>query len=311
MRYLVTGGAGFIGQHLCRALLQAGHEVISLDVRENGLSWRNDPLHVRGDVRDHRIVGPLVKSVDGVFHLAAIVGFANVMARMRETIVTNTAGTECVLHHAHMCGVPVLLTSTSACYGRSTNTAPVREDQDGILGPTQRTSWAYAYAKAVDEALAFAYHQDGLPVCIARVFNTVGPGQSAEAGFVFPRFIEAAISGDPLIVHHPGTQARTFGHVADVARMLIALMNGIREQTNGQLVNVGGRERITIQELALRIVHTLDSKSPIVSADAPYGSGYDNVTDREPNLQKLKALTGLEPEHSLEDMILDTAGALI
>lgn len=305
MHYLITGGAGFIGTHLARHLVTQGHDVVSLDIRAT------DPVdgvtYVQGDVRDHRVLAPLVANCDAVFHLAAVVGFANVMTKMRETITTNTAGTENVLHYAQLCGKKVLLTSTSACYGRATNTGElVREDQDGILGPTSTTSWSYAYAKAVDEALAFSYHQEfGLPVVVARVFNTVGPGQSGDAGFVLPRFVERALGGDALRVHAPGSQGRTFAHVLDVVRALAALMEC--DQANGQLVNVGGTARTTMLGLATKVIAQLESDSTFEIVDSGYGDGYDNVTDRAPDLTKLKRLTGLSPVLTLSDMIRDVA----
>jgi UDP-glucose 4-epimerase len=296
-----------IGTHLCHALVQHGHTVLVLDTQdpENPIEG---VAYTRGDVRTRSALAPLVYRMDGIFHLAAVVGFANVMAQMRETIATNTEGTANVLHYAQLCHVPVLLTSTSACYGRATNSAPVREDQDGILGPTYKTSWSYAYAKAVDEALTFAYHQEyGLPVCVTRLFNTVGPGQSAEAGFVLPRFVRAAAENLPLEVHHPGTQLRTFAHVTDVVRMLMGLMDQIHSSANGQLVNVGGTARVTMLDLAHRVVDMLHSTSEVRLIDAPYGPGYDNVTDRKPDLTKVQALTGMVPALTLDDMIRDVA----
>lgn len=306
MRYLITGGAGFIGTHLARHLLAQGHQVLSLD-RRHADSPVEGVTYIQGDVRDHRLLAPLLDGVEGIFHLAAVVGFANVMSQMRETIVTNTAGTELVLHYAQLKAIPVLLTSTSACYGRATNQGvPVQEDQDGILGPTSRTSWSYAYAKAVDEALAFAYHREyGLPVVVARLFNTVGPGQSALAGFVLPRFVDAALAGEPLTVHAPGTQVRTFGHVSDVVHALAALMRC--PAAIGELVNVGGRARVTMAALAAQVIADLHSTSTLAVVPAPYGAGYDNVTDREPDLTKLTRLTGLTPVLTLTDMIRDVA----
>ena len=263
--------------------------------------------YIRGDVRDHRLLGPAMRQVDGVFHLAAIVGFANVMTQMRETITTNTAGTELVLHYAQLVGCPVLLTSTSACYGRATNSAtPVREDQDGILGPTKTTSWAYAYAKAVDEALAFAYHAEyRLPIVVVRLFNTVGPGQSAGAGFVLPRFVDAAFNQRPLDVHEPGNQSRTFVHVRDVAVALVKLLSCV--EARGQLVNVGGTARISMWDLAQRVIQVTASTSGARLVPAPWKQGYDNVTDRAPDLSKLQRLTGLHPTLTLDDMIRDVA----
>lgn len=307
MRVLVTGGAGFIGRHLTTELEQQGHQVRILDLRP---PWNANADFLLCNVTDYAGVQAAMMDCDAVCHLAAVVGFANVMADPINTILTNTTGTDNVLQCAADLNIPVLLTSTSAVYGRSTNGGhPVKETMDGLLGPTPTTSWSYAYAKACDEALAFAYHhQHGLPVVVARLFNTVGPHQSAEAGFVLPRFVRAALENKPLEVHSPGTQSRTFVHVRDVAKALVALMG--HPDVNGRVVNVGGTATVAINDLARRVVDTLGSSSEIKTVTAPYGPGYDNVSERRPDLHQLELLLGWLPNTPLETMIQDTAACL-
>lgn len=310
MRILVTGGAGFIGTHLCRALALERHSVTVLDTRQP-TAYIPSVQYVQGDVRDDTLIGHLMRESDQTYHLAAVVGFAQVMGNALGTIDTCTEGTRTVLHHARITHQPVLLTSTSACYGRGKPNQKVREDQDGVLGPTWKTSWSYAYAKACDEALAFSYHREfGVPVIVARLFNTVGPGQSGAAGFVLPRFVRQALRGAPLSVHTPGTQTRTFAHVHDTVRGLVGLMNC--PEARGELVNVGGTENWSMLDLAHRVKLTLSSISVIDMVEAPYDAhGYDNVTDRMPDLSKIFRLTGYHPLYTMDDMILDTARDLV
>lgn len=311
MRVLVTGGSGFIGRHLTAELEQQGHQVRILDLR-TPTPWNPSADFWLCNVTDYVGVQAAMTDCEAVCHLAAVVGFANVMADPINTILTNTTGTDNVLRCAADMNLPVLLTSTSAVYGRSTNGGhPVRETMDGLLGPTPTTSWSYAYAKACDEALAFAYHhQRGLPVVVARLFNTVGPYQSAEAGFVLPRFVRAALSGAPLEVHSPGSQMRTFVHVRDVCRALAALMTC--KEAVGQVVNVGGFCHISIHKLAERVCRILNSKSEIRVVDPPWESkSYDNVTDRAPDVRKINRLIHWEPQLTLVDMIGDVAQELM
>jgi nucleoside-diphosphate-sugar epimerase len=303
MRYLLTGGAGFVGTHLAQTLTARGDHATILDLR-TPTKIVAGAYYVRGDVRDGRLVGSLVQQTDGVFHLAAVVGFANVMGRMLETVTTNTLGTETVLHYADLCRKRVLLTSTSACYGRGVGA--VKETDDGTLGPSRTGSWAYAYAKAADECLGFAYHQERqLPVIVARLFNTVGPGQSAEAGFVLPRFVGQALSGDDLTVYRPGTQTRTFAHVTDISWALSRLMEC--DQAVGELVNVGGNTTVTVQGLAEQVIAVTQSASRIAEVEQPYGAGYDDIHDRKPDIAKIRRLTGWQPRLTLDDMIADVA----
>lgn len=304
MRYLITGGAGFIGSHLAEHLTTRGDKVTVLDV--------NRPTHsvtgvtyLQGDVMDPELVEPLIERHDATFHLAAVVGFANVMADPLATVTTSLYGTAEVLYLSHKHNKRVLLTSTSAVYGKTVNGGDaVREDEACLFGPTTTRSWCYAYAKAADECLALAYHaQEATPVIIARVFNTVGPRQSGDAGFVLPRFVRQAVRGEPLSVHTPGSQTRTFCHVKDTARGLADLMEC--DKALGEVVNIGGAETISMLDLAHRVVSLSESRSRVALVEAPYGPGYDNVTDRKPDLSKAHRLFGYKPGYDLDTMIYD------
>lgn len=304
MKYLITGGAGFIGSHLAEHLIARGDKVTILDNRSPAYRVPK-AYYVQGCVMDDTVVDPLVKSHDATFHLAAVVGFANVMADPALTISTSIYGSGIVLNSAYEHGKRVLFTSTSACYGKTVNGGePVSETAPATFGPTSISSWSYAYAKAVDECLALAYRKShGAAVIIARVFNTVGPRQSADAGFVLPRFVQRALAGEPLEVHSPGTQTRTFCHVKDTVQGLASLMEC--DKALGEIVNIGGTETIGIWELAQKVRAFTESRSTIKLVEQPYGPGYENVEDRKPNLDKAWTLFRYLPRYGLEDMIRD------
>lgn len=304
LRWLITGGAGFIGSHLAETLIARGDTVTVLD-KERPLYSVTGATYVEGDVMDPDVIEPLIQHHDATFHLAAIVGFANVMRDPLSTVTTSLYGTAEVLHFSHVYDKRVLLTSTSAVYGKTVNGGDaVREDEACLFGPTSTRSWCYAYAKAADECLALAYHaMHDTPVIIARVFNTVGPRQSADAGFVLPRFVRQAVRGEPLSVHTPGTQTRTFCHVRDTAEGLARLMEC--DKALGEVVNIGGTETISMLDLAHRVVGLSESASRVVMVDQPYGPGYDNVTDRKPDIGKAHRLFGYRPKYDLDTMIAD------
>jgi len=301
MRYLVTGGSGFIGSHLVEYLLAQGDQVTVVDI----VHRPTKAMFVAGSVTDESLMDALIEKHDAVFHLASVVGFANVLRSTKRTILTSTIGSGEVFHIAAKHRKRTLFTSTSAVYGRWANGgAPVKESEDVVLGPTSTASWSYAYAKATDEALAFAYaREERLPVIVCRVFNTVGPRQSAEAGFVLPRFVRQAVQDQPLTVHKPGTQTRTFCHVKDTVAALARLMEC--DAAPGQLVNVGGNQTASILELADMVCDLSESSSRIAIVEPPY-VGYDNVTDRAPDLTKLRGLINFAPQYRLGDMISDT-----
>jgi nucleoside-diphosphate-sugar epimerase len=301
MRYLICGGGGFIGTHLARHLLADGHQVTTLDPRRCNLRGVH---HIYGSAAEPRLMQPLMSRHDGVFHLAAVVGFAKVMADIRGTVTETTSTAATVFELAAQTKTRTLFTSTSAVYGRG-NGHPAKETDDALVGPSPTQSWSYAYAKAAAECLAFAYHREAeAPIIVTRVFNTVGPGQSAEAGFVLPRFCRQAVRGELLTVYHPGTQRRTFCHVRDVVRGLADLMTC--DQAVGELVNVGGTANVTMTELAQIVQHRANSESRIVLTAPPYPVGYDDIEAREPDLTKVGGLIDYAPRYSLGDMVDET-----
>jgi nucleoside-diphosphate-sugar epimerase len=314
MRYLITGGAGFIGSHLSDLLLARGDEVHVLDDlstgrRENVARLEGNPsfaITVAG-VGEAAAIAELVAQADAVVHLAAAVGVRLVVERPVHAIETNVHCTEVVLAQADEHGKPVLLASTSEVYGKS-EALPFREDGDLRLGATDKARWAYACSKAIDEFLAMAYSRErGLPITVARLFNTVGPRQTGRYGMVVPRLVGQALDGEPLTVYGDGTQTRCFCHVADVARALVALLD--EPGARGGVFNVGATEEISILELAQLILELTGSSSEIrfTPYDKAYGKGFEDMYRRVPDIAKIRSLTGWTPRSSLEDVIRDVA----
>ena len=313
MRVLITGGAGFIGSHLAEALLAEGHAVTALDDlstgrRANVAALVEHPefrLEV-GSVLDRAHCERVVAGTDLVVHLAAAVGVKLVFEQPIETIERNVRGTEHVLEAAARHGRKVFLASTSEVYGKEARVdgAPFRETDDLTLGASMR--WSYGCSKALDEYLARAYHRTrGLPVVIGRLFNTVGPRQTGAYGMVIPRFVDSALTGRPIEVYGDGRQVRVFAHVHDTVRALWALMNEPRAE--GEIINIGGAEPITMLDLAHRIKAMTASASKVVlrSYEEAYGPGFEDPRLRVPDLGKLQALVGYRPEFSLEAILRD------
>ncbi|MGC4031209.1 MAG: GDP-mannose 4,6-dehydratase [Tepidisphaeraceae bacterium] len=309
-RYLITGGAGFIGSHLTEALLAAGHSVTVLDDCSTGRISNlsavagHDRLQIiRDNVSNERTVDIAVSQADVVFHLASAVGVKLIVDQPVQTIRTIIRGTETVLDAAYRYGRPVLLTSSSEVYGKSAR-VPFSEDDDVTMGSTQHTRWCYAYAKGIDEFLGLAYHRQlGLPVTIVRLFNTVGPRQVGMYGMVLPRFVQAAVAGDPLLVYGDGTQSRCFCHVHDVVAALIKLME--TPEARGQVFNLGSDEEISIENLAKKVITMANSPSHIerLSYEAAYGQHFDDLPRRVPALEKIKQAIGFSRKHSLDSII--------
>ena len=310
MKYLITGGAGFIGSHLAEQLLAAGHEIVLLDDLstgrlENIAAIRDNPRlqFVRGSVEDEMTVNVVLHHCDSVFHLASAVGVQLVVQEPVRTIRTTIRGTEVVLEAAHRFGKPVLITSSSEVYGKGTK-VPFCEDDDVVMGATRHSRWCYAYSKGIDEFLGMAYHlQYGLPVTIVRLFNTVGPRQVGMYGMVLPRFVAAALSGAPLQVYGDGKQARCFCHVADVVDALVRLMD--KRSAAGEVYNVGSDEEISIFGLASRVIERTKSTSQIEfkTYEQAFGRSFDDMLRRVPSLKKIDAAIGFEPSHNLDQII--------
>jgi UDP-glucose 4-epimerase len=312
MRYLVTGGAGFIGSHLVELLLEDGHEVMILDDFSTG-RWQN-LAHLEGNERlqvfsasvtEEDITRECVLRCDKVFHLASAVGVRLIIEQPVKTIETIVEGTMRILDACARYRRPVLITSTSEVYGKST-AIPFSEDGDAIIGPPQFSRWAYASAKALDEFMAIAHwHHSRLHVSIARLFNTVGPRQTGQYGMVIPTFVKQALLGQPITVHGDGTQSRCFCHVHDTSRALYKLIN--TSEGSGQVVNIGNDFEITMNALADKVKEATGSQSPIehISYAEAYGSSFEDMVRRIPDLTKAKKLIGYAPAKSLDDILQD------
>jgi nucleoside-diphosphate-sugar epimerase len=310
MKVLVTGGAGFIGSHLCEALLKRGDEVAVLDDLSTG-TFRNIE-HLAGEpgfravidsVLNEEIVNELVRECDTVVHLAAAVGVQLVVDQPVRTIETNIRGAETVLSCASRYRRKTLIASTSEVYGKSDN-ATFSEDDDRVMGPTTRNRWAYAASKAIDEFLALAYWKEQrLPVVIVRLFNTVGPRQTGRYGMVLPRFVQQAMAGEPLTVYEDGKQTRCFTYVGDAVDALMKLLDC--PSAVGEIFNVGTRDKITIEDLARKVIELTGSASELryVPYAEVYGRDFEDIRHRTPDLSKIEAAVGYTPRTDLEAII--------
>ena len=312
MKILITGGSGFIGSHLTEALLERGHEVTVLDDLSTGsldnlanVMGRDGFRFVHGSVEDDAAVGAPCAWADVIFHLAATVGVDLVVQHPVRTIETNVHGTENVLRYAALHDAKVVITSTSEVYGRST-AQEFRETDDLLIGPPTHYRWSYAASKALDEYLALAYHKERkLRAVIARLFNTVGPRQTGRYGMVLPRFVRAALDGEPIRVFGDGEQTRCFCHVHDTVRGLIALSEA--PEAEGGIFNIGSTTPISINRLAERVRELTNSDSPIVHVpyEQAYAPGFEDMRHRVPDIRRIRDLTGWSPEKSLDEIICE------
>ena len=313
MKALVTGGAGFIGSHLCELLLADGCEVFALDDLSTGSAQNVAHLRERSDfhlvpdsVLSPAVVGELVHKCDVVYHLAAAVGVRLIVEQPVHTMVTNVQGTETVLDYCSRFGRRVVVASSSEVYGDHRDERPLEEDARRVYGPTTEKRWLYADSKAMDEFLALAYHQERRLDCvIVRLFNTVGPRQSGQYGMVIPRFVSAALTGAALEIHGDGTQTRSFCHVHDTIRALKGLMD--EQSISGEIFNVGSTERIRILELADRVRELTDSRSELIFVpyEHVYGLGIEDTLHREPSIAKIEQAIGWQPTRNLEQILAD------
>lgn len=310
MRILVTGGAGFIGSHLSEGLLERGHEVWALDDLSTGRleNLRTFERHPRfrfleGSVMDQSLVNGLVAQSDRVYHLAAAVGVKYVLENPLRSLLTNIRGTEAVLQACAEHERRAVLFSSSEVYGKGV-TVPFSEDDDRLLGPTNKLRWSYAAGKAVDECLAQAYwQQQRLPVTVVRCFNTCGPRQSSAYGMVIPNMIERALRHQPILVFGDGGQSRCFSAVSDVVRGVMKLADC--RGTEGEIYNIGTDEEVTVLELAQRIKALCHSDSVIefVAYEDVYGASFEDMRRRVPNLAKIRRACGYVPQVALDQLL--------
>jgi UDP-glucose 4-epimerase len=310
MKYLITGGAGFVGSHLAEELLRRGHEVYVVDDLSTG-SIENI-RHLKSSDRFHYTidtcnnVGLMAEMVDGcdrIYHLAAAVGVKLIVESPVRTIETNVHLTEVMMRLAQKKKRPILVASTSEVYGKSEQ-LPFKEDGDLVMGATTKGRWSYACSKAIDEFLALAYWKErGLPTVIVRLFNTVGPRQTGQYGMVIPTFVKQALAGQPLTVYGDGKQSRCFTHVSDVVRALIGLME--TEKSYGQVFNIGSTNEISIGDLAKQVREMCNSRSEIVFVpySKAYEEGFEDMPRRIPDLTKIKGAIGWQPTIPLADIL--------
>jgi UDP-glucose 4-epimerase len=309
MRILITGGAGFIGSHLSELLISEGNHIIALDNQSTGsgknLNLSSSLEFIEGSILDSEAVESLMSKVTVCFHLAAALGMKNIIEHPLDSLETNIKGTEIVLKSATKYHVRTLLASSSEVYGKNSN-QPLSENSDRILGSPKVARWSYSEAKAIDEFYAFQLNkQKGLPVTVARLFNTVGPRQSGSYGMVLPRFVSAALSNRPLTVYGDGTQSRTFSAVSDVVRALTGLLKS--KSTIAEVFNVGGNQQIMIKDLAKRVIAITNSNSKIEYKpySEVYGSGFEEPHTRVPDISKIKDAINWSPQKGLDEIITE------
>ena len=308
MKYLITGGAGFIGSHLSEALTRRGDSVIVIDNLSTGKNTFNSSVEfIEGSIFDLPLMDKLITQSDYVLHLAAAVGVFNIVNKPLESLMTNIKGTEIILELCDKYKKPILITSTSEVYGKN-NEVPLSESSDRVLGSPLLSRWSYSEAKAVDESMAYFYYQEkGLPVRLVRLFNTVGPRQVGHYGMVVPRFIGAALMNEPLSVYGSGDQIRCFCHVSDAVRALLLVMDS--DKSVGEVFNVGNNQQISIMELAKKVIEITGSKSTIekIAYEQAYPQGFEDMQRRVPDISKIKQVLGWSPEINLDQIIKDIA----
>jgi len=312
MRILVTGGAGFIGSHLCERLVSDGHSVVAIDNLSTGRASNLKGLLGsasfsldEGSILDSARLNQLIGKSDYVFHLAAAVGVFNIVNHPLDSLMTNIRGTENVLEAAYAAGIPVFVTSSSEVYGKNISDS-LKESDDRILGSPVTLRWSYSEAKAIDESLAFAYFiEKQLETRIVRFFNTVGPRQLGAYGMVVPRFVKAALANEPITIYGDGSQTRCFAHVYDVIDAVIAV--AFAKNTIGKVINIGNDFEISINGLAQKIIDETGSKSKIVYVpyEEAYGEGFEDMERRVPNIELINQLVGWTPKQDLTKIISD------
>ena len=312
MRYLITGGAGFIGSHLAEKLIVRGDTVVVLDNLSTGLALnlsgiKNKIEFENGDILDKGLIAKLVSESDFVVHLAAALGVFNIVNKPLDSLKTNLQGCEIVLEACDKYRKPILVASTSEIYGKN-DKIPLNEEDDRIIGHPLKSRWSYSESKAVDESLAYFYYlEHQLPIRIVRFFNTVGPRQVGHYGMVVPRFVSAALKNEPLSVYGSGDQIRCFCHVDDAVRALLLVMDS--DNAVGEVFNVGNTEQITIMELAKKVIELTGSSSTIekIAYEKAYPEGFEDMQRRVPDISKIKQVLRWTPEINLDQIVKDIA----
>jgi UDP-glucose 4-epimerase len=308
MRVFITGGAGFIGSHLCDALLAQGDQVSILDNMSTGsaanIAHLKDQIDIhQGDIRDAALVEKLMAPADLVLHMAAALGVNTILENPIESVSTNFTGSEVVLSAATKLNKRIIIASTSEIYGKNPK-QPLAETDDRVVGAPQKIRWTYSDAKALEEAIAHAlFLSKGLKVTTIRLFNTVGPRQTGRYGMVVPRFIQSAINNQPIEIYGDGTQSRVFCHVADAVRAILTIATN--DATIGEVFNIGGVGEVSIKQLAEKIIAQTNSTSTITYTpyDAAYPVGYEDMQRRVPDITKIKNVLGWAPVNTLENII--------
>jgi nucleoside-diphosphate-sugar epimerase len=310
MKILITGGAGFIGSHLAEGHLNRGDEVYIIDDLSTGsmenigrIKGLSNFHYYLDSVTNHHLMAELVDLCDAVYHLAAAVGVRLIVGSPVSTIETNVHGTEVVLQHAAKKRKRVLITSTSEVYGKR-DRVPFSEDDDLVMGATDKGRWSYACSKAMDEFMAIAYWKEKkVPTVIARLFNTVGPRQTGRYGMVIPNFVSQALAGEDITVYGDGSQSRCFTHVLDVVGALMQLIDN--QKAVGEVYNIGSDREVTILELAERVKSLTgsDSKIVFVPYDQAYEEGFEDMLRRVPNISKIHKLIGYRPTFDLSEIL--------
>jgi UDP-glucose 4-epimerase len=312
VKYLITGGAGFIGSHLAEKLIARGDQVVILDdlsagTPKNLATVESKVIFHKGNILDRSIIEKLIAECDYVVHLAAALGVFNIINKPLESLKTNLQGSEIVLEACDKYRKSVLVASTSEIYGKN-DKVPLNEEDDRIIGHPLKSRWSYSEAKAVDESLAYFYYlENKLPIRIVRFFNTVGPRQVGHYGMVVPRFVTAALKNEPLSVYGSGDQIRCFCHVADAVRGLLLVMDS--DKAVGEVFNVGNNQQISIMQLAKKVIEITGSKSTIekIAYEKAYPEGFEDMQRRVPDISKIKQALGWAPEINLDQIIKDIA----
>jgi len=312
VKYLVTGGAGFIGSHLTEQLISRGDQVVILDNLSTGLSdnlsiIKNKVEFEQGNILDNALVEKLVSNSDYVVHLAAALGVLNIVNKPLESLKSNLQGTEIVLEAANKYKKPILIASTSEVYGKN-DKVPLNEEDDRVIGHPLKSRWSYSEAKAIDESLAYFYFlEEGLQSRIVRFFNTVGPRQLGNYGMVVPRFVNSALKGEALSVYGSGEQIRCFCHITDAVRGLLLVMDS--DKAVGEVFNVGNNQQVSIMELAKKVIEITGSKSTIekIAYEKAYPQGFEDMQRRVPDISKIKQVLGWSPQLNLDQIIKDIA----